>query len=52
LWWQFTLDGDAPRFLRATVGGAVVVLIVGLAALLKLAPRSPAGAPISSGPRR
>jgi phosphatidylglycerol lysyltransferase len=25
LWWQFTLDGDAPRFLRASVGVAVLV---------------------------
>jgi phosphatidylglycerol lysyltransferase len=25
LWWQFTLNGDAPRFLRAQVGVAVLV---------------------------
>jgi len=40
LWWQFALSGgDAPRFLRATVGVMVVVLIFSTAKLLQ--PGSP-----------
>jgi phosphatidylglycerol lysyltransferase len=35
LWWSFELAGDAPRFLRASVGIAAVVAIVGLARLLR-----------------
>ena len=27
LWWQFELHGEASRFLRASVGAAVVVLL-------------------------
>lgn len=27
LWWRFALNGDAPRFLRATAAGIVVVLL-------------------------
>lgn len=42
LWWRFSLRGDAPRFLRATVGVAVVVMGYGLARLLR---------PSSPGPR-
>jgi phosphatidylglycerol lysyltransferase len=34
LWWQFTLDGDAPRWLRASVGVAVVVAAAALGHLL------------------
>jgi phosphatidylglycerol lysyltransferase len=34
LWWQFALDADAPRFLRATVGASAVILLYGLARLL------------------
>lgn len=30
LWWQFELQSDAPRFLRAEVAAAVLVLILGL----------------------
>jgi phosphatidylglycerol lysyltransferase len=33
LWWQFTLYGDAPRFLRATVGTIAVALFFALASL-------------------
>ena len=31
LWWQFALRGEASRFLRASVGAAVVVLLFGVA---------------------
>jgi phosphatidylglycerol lysyltransferase len=34
LWWRFQFRGDAPRFLRATVGVAVILLAVGLRMLL------------------
>ena len=37
LWWQFELRGEASRFLRATVGASVVVLMVGVARLLRQA---------------
>jgi phosphatidylglycerol lysyltransferase len=42
LWWRFTLRGDAPRFLRATVGAAVAALGVALRRLLRPAPHRPA----------
>ena len=29
LWWQFELAGEASRFLRASVGAAIVVLLFG-----------------------
>lgn len=35
LWWQFTLLGDAPRYLRAMVGVLSFTLIVSLMKLLK-----------------
>ena len=35
LWWRFEFDGDAPRFLRASVGVIVVALIVGIRELLR-----------------
>lgn len=35
LWWRFTLDGDAPRFLRATVGTLAVLLGVGVLRLIR-----------------
>lgn len=38
MWWQFTFDADAPRFLRASVGIASVLLIVLVARLLRAAP--------------
>ncbi|MDA8165208.1 MAG: bifunctional lysylphosphatidylglycerol flippase/synthetase MprF, partial [Desulfobacteraceae bacterium] len=34
LWWRFTLHGDAPRFLRATVGLLIALLLIALARLL------------------
>jgi phosphatidylglycerol lysyltransferase len=39
LWWRFTFSGDAPRFLRATVGAIAVTLSCALARLLR--PTSP-----------
>ncbi|WP_166940684.1 bifunctional lysylphosphatidylglycerol flippase/synthetase MprF [Sphingopyxis panaciterrae] len=38
LWWQFSLNGDAPRFLRALFG--IAVLIAGLALWRLLIPSS------------
>jgi phosphatidylglycerol lysyltransferase len=38
LWWQFELGGEASRFLRATVGVAIVFLLVALARLIGFAP--------------
>ncbi|QXH57825.1 bifunctional lysylphosphatidylglycerol flippase/synthetase MprF [Pseudomonas maumuensis] len=37
LWWQFTLDADAPRALRAALGSAVLLVIVALTWLLRTA---------------
>ncbi len=41
MWWQFTFDADAPRFLRASVGIASVLLLVLVARLLRAAPHVP-----------
>jgi phosphatidylglycerol lysyltransferase len=41
LWWQFTFGGNAPRFLRATVGAIGVALLFALARLLRPAPPKP-----------
>jgi phosphatidylglycerol lysyltransferase len=49
LWWQFALDGDAPRWLRASVGVAVLVAAAALAHLLR---PSPAPAPRPSAEDR
>jgi phosphatidylglycerol lysyltransferase len=38
LWWQFAFGGDASRYLRASVGAALVVLIFGVARLVAPAP--------------
>jgi len=38
LWWQFAYHGDAPRFLRASVGILVVVTFFALSRLLKPSP--------------
>jgi phosphatidylglycerol lysyltransferase len=38
LWWQFELRGEASRFLRAAVGTAVVLLLFGIARLVRQAP--------------
>jgi len=42
LWWRFAFSGDAPRFLRATVGALGVALIFGIARLMRPAPAEPA----------
>ena len=41
LWWQFTVSGDAPRFLRAMVGALSGALIFAAARLLRPAPPEP-----------
>jgi len=41
LWWQFTLHGDAPRFLRASVGAFVAAAAFGLARLMRPASALP-----------
>jgi phosphatidylglycerol lysyltransferase len=38
LWWQFELQGEASRFLRASVGAAIVVLLFGIARLVRPTP--------------
>jgi phosphatidylglycerol lysyltransferase len=35
LWWRFAFEADAPRFLRASVAGAAVVLTFAVARLLR-----------------
>ena len=37
LWWQFVLDGDAPRFLRATIGVVVGLIVLGGLQLMRFA---------------
>jgi phosphatidylglycerol lysyltransferase len=34
LWWSFAIEGDAPRFLRATTGAVTLVLLYALLRLL------------------
>ncbi|WP_321389115.1 bifunctional lysylphosphatidylglycerol flippase/synthetase MprF [uncultured Desulfuromusa sp.] len=41
LWWQFTLHGGAPRFLRATVGSVILLLALAIARLLRTTPEDP-----------
>ncbi|MFC0710324.1 bifunctional lysylphosphatidylglycerol flippase/synthetase MprF [Azorhizophilus paspali] len=38
LWWQFALDGNAPRGLRALLGSSLTLLVVGLVWLLRSPP--------------
>jgi phosphatidylglycerol lysyltransferase len=38
LWWQFELHAEASRFLRASVGAAVALLLFGFARLMAYAP--------------
>ena len=38
LWWQFEKSAEAPRFLRAEVGAAIVILLVAAAKLLRPIP--------------
>ncbi|MGV8917921.1 MAG: bifunctional lysylphosphatidylglycerol flippase/synthetase MprF [Pseudomonas sp.] len=37
LWWQFTLNSDAPRALRSALGSAVLLVVVSLTWLLRTA---------------
>ena len=46
LWWQFALDAQAPRSLRALVGAACAVLAIALGRLLR--PASPELGPTTS----
>jgi phosphatidylglycerol lysyltransferase len=39
LWWQFAVDGDAPRMLRASLMAAVISALFGLARLVRPKPR-------------
>ncbi len=41
LWWQFALDDNAPRFLRAAVGSSVLLLVLTMTRLLGPAPKDP-----------
>jgi phosphatidylglycerol lysyltransferase len=41
LWWRFTVRGDAPRFLRASVGVLSALLVFALLRLLRHAPAEP-----------
>jgi phosphatidylglycerol lysyltransferase len=41
LWWQFTLAGDAPRFLRASAGVIISALFFAAMKLFKPAPAEP-----------
>ena len=45
LWWRFALNGDAPRFLRATLGASVLILLYAMAKLM--VPTSPKAATAS-----
>jgi len=38
LWWQFELDGNAPRGLRATLASSLALLVLGLIWLLRSPP--------------
>jgi phosphatidylglycerol lysyltransferase len=38
LWWRFSFGGDAPRFLRATLGIAAVVLVFSARKLMRASP--------------
>jgi phosphatidylglycerol lysyltransferase len=38
LWWRFAIRGDAPRFLRASVGATVAILAFGVLRLMRPAP--------------
>jgi phosphatidylglycerol lysyltransferase len=43
LWWRFTLHGDAPRFLRASVGAIALAVLVGTLRLMRPTSPEPAG---------
>lgn len=48
LWWQFALTGNAPRFLRASVGAAGVLLVFYLIKLLQPATALPSRSPTTT----
>ena len=54
LWWQFVLEGDAPRFLRATAGVMVGIVVLGGLQLIRFAPpeRRRPSRPAGPGARR
>jgi phosphatidylglycerol lysyltransferase len=41
LWWRFEFSGNAPRFLRASVGIAALVTVIGLSRLFRTARHPP-----------
>lgn len=41
LWWQFAFAGNAPRFLRATVGVLALALVVAVIRLMRPGPPAP-----------
>ena len=41
LWWRFAIDANAPRFLRASVGASVVLLLFSLDRLIRPAQPEP-----------
>lgn len=41
MWWEFTFHGDASRFMRGAVGAGVLLLLFGVAKLLKPATHIP-----------
>jgi phosphatidylglycerol lysyltransferase len=41
IWWRFAFDADAPRFLRASIGVTIVILLFGLARLFIPAKHKP-----------
>jgi phosphatidylglycerol lysyltransferase len=44
LWWQFTFEGNGPRFMRASVGICAVIVFVALSRLLRgVAPQKKPG---------
>lgn len=43
LWWEFTITGDAPRYLRATVAAMGFAVIIGLIKLLRPKRKEPMG---------
>lgn len=45
LWWQFELHGEASRFLRASVGAAMVLLLFGFTRLVRYRPPPESAAP-------
>ena len=52
LWWQFALDADASRFLRASLASAVVVAAVGANSLVMSRTRPAAPQPVPETVRR